>query len=62
MSPRANRRVLMLLDPEAFLLIMSARPVVAECCRDLQIPQGQRVTLPLYRPPLQGIACGLGSN
>jgi hypothetical protein len=62
MSPRAKRRVLMLLDPEALLLIMSARPVVAESCRSLQIPHGQRVTRPLYRPPLQGIACGLGSN
>jgi hypothetical protein len=46
----------------AFLLITSVRSVVAGRCRGLQIPHRQRVLRSLHCPPLQDVACGLGSN
>jgi hypothetical protein len=45
-----------------FLLITSDRSGVAGVCTGLQIPHKQRVFCSLDCPPLQGIACGLGSN
>src|SRR5215218_1362293 len=45
----------------ADLLITSVRSVVAGRCRGLQIPHKQRAFCSLHCPPLQGVACGLGS-
>jgi hypothetical protein len=46
----------------ADLLITSVRSAVAVRCRDVQITPKQRVSCSLHCPPLQGIACGSGSN
>src|SRR5918998_5008283 len=45
-----------------YLLITSARSGVAERCTAVQILHRNWVFCSLYGPPLQGVACGLGSN
>jgi hypothetical protein len=36
--------------------------VVAERCNGLQIPYRKGIFCSLHRPPLRGVACGLGSR